>query len=68
MKGTVIWFDPGKGYGFIRTSDNNKDIFVHITAVQRAGMKILLEGQVVSFDVLKQETGRLTAVNLSQTT
>jgi CspA family cold shock protein len=49
--GTVKWFNPVKGYGFIQPSDGGRDVFVHISAVERAGMGTLTEGQRVSFDV-----------------
>ena len=48
--GTVKWFDPAKGYGFIEPEDGSKDAFVHISAVERAGLNSLNEGQKVSFD------------------
>ena len=49
--GTVKWFNPTKGYGFIQPEDGSKDVFVHISAVERAGMNSLNEGQKVSYDV-----------------
>ncbi len=61
--GTVKWFNPTKGFGFIMPSDGSKDVFVHISAVQRAGMQTLTEGQKVSFDVAV-ERGKNAAVNL----
>ncbi len=61
--GTVKWFNPTKGFGFIMPSDGAKDVFVHISAVQRAGMQTLTEGQKVSFDV-EVERGKNAAVNL----
>ena len=64
--GTVKWFNETKGFGFIQPEGESKDVFVHISAVQRAGMSTLTEGQRVSFDVLtergKQAAGNLTAV------
>lgn len=61
--GTVKWFNPTKGFGFIRPSDGAKDVFVHISAVQRAGLSTLAEGQRVTFDVTT-ERGRTAATNL----
>ena len=62
-QGTVKWFNPTKGFGFIVPDDGSKDVFVHITAVERAGLNTLQEGQNVSFDVAT-EKGRTAAVNL----
>ncbi len=61
--GTVKFFNTQKGYGFIQPSDGSKDVFVHISAVQRAGMQTLVEGQKVSFDVVT-ERGKQAASNL----
>lgn len=63
--GTVKWFNPTKGYGFIEPSEGGKDIFVHISAVEQAGMKTLHEGQKISFEV-KSEKGRSSATNLQE--
>jgi cold shock protein len=64
-KGTVKWFNNQKGYGFIAPEDGNKDVFVHISAVERAGMNTLNEGQKVSFDlVTDRRTGKASADNL----
>lgn len=63
--GTVKWFNPTKGYGFIAPDTGGKDIFVHISAVQKAGLRGLNEGQKVGFDVEEQQNGRSAAVNLS---
>jgi len=63
MKGKVKWFNPTKGYGFIESSDNSKDVFVHISAVQKAGLQTLQEGQTVSFD-LEEDGQRKSAINL----
>ena len=52
MQGTVKWFNSQKGYGFIQPTDGGKDVFVHISAVERAGMNDLNEGQRVSFDCI----------------
>ncbi len=61
--GTVKWFNATKGYGFIMPQDGGKDVFVHITAVQAAGLRGLDEGQKVSFDVT-MERGKASATNL----
>ena len=61
--GTVKWFNPTKGFGFIQPADGSKDVFVHISAVERAGMT-LKEGQKVSFDVERGQQGKLAATNL----
>jgi len=62
--GTVKWFNSQKGYGFIQPSDGSKDVFVHITAVQRAGLDGLNEGQKVSFDLERGQQGKMSATNL----
>lgn len=62
--GTVKWFNGQKGFGFIVPDDGGKDIFVHISAVEKSGMKTLNEGQKVSFD-LEESRGKTAAVNLS---
>jgi CspA family cold shock protein len=64
-QGTVKWFNPTKGYGFIAPDTGGKDIFVHISAVQKAGLRSLAEGQKVDFEVEQQQNGRSAAVNLS---
>ncbi len=61
--GTVKWFNTQKGFGFIQPDDASKDVFVHISAVQAAGMSSLNEGQKVSFEVM-QERGKAPAGNL----
>ncbi|MEO9189950.1 MAG: cold-shock protein [Acetobacteraceae bacterium] len=61
--GTVKWFNATKGFGFIVPQDGGKDVFVHITAVQAAGMNGLDEGQKVTYDVVK-ERGKDAATNL----
>lgn len=63
--GTVKWFNSQKGYGFIQPDDGGKDVFVHITAVEKAGMRSLNEGQKISFE-LKDEKGKTSAVNLQE--
>jgi CspA family cold shock protein len=62
--GTVKWFNAQKGFGFIQPEDGSKDVFVHISAVERAGMAGLNEGQRVSFDVEPGRQGKIAAVNL----
>ena len=65
MKGTVKWFNGQKGYGFIQPEGGGKDVFVHISAVERAGMQSLNEGQKVSFDIVAdRRTGKSSADNL----
>lgn len=63
--GTVKWFNPTKGYGFIAPDTGGKDVFVHISAVQKAGLRTLNEGQKLGFDVEQQQNGRAAAVNLT---
>jgi cold shock protein len=61
--GTVKWFNPDKGFGFIQPDGGSKDVFVHISAVQEAGMHTLTEGQKVSFEMVTQR-GKTAAGNL----
>jgi CspA family cold shock protein len=64
--GTVKWFNEQKGYGFIQPDNGSKDIFVHISAVERAGLRTLKEGQKVQFEIVTDKrTGRSSAGNLS---
>ena len=63
--GTVKWFNPTKGFGFIQPESGGKDIFVHISAVQRAGMQTLKEGQKVTYEIQTQKDGRQSAENLA---
>jgi CspA family cold shock protein len=63
--GTVKWFNPAKGYGFIEPSDGGKDAFVHISAVERAGLSSLTEGQKVSYELQQGQNGKTSAENLS---
>ena len=62
--GTVKWFNAQKGYGFIQPESGSKDVFVHISAVERAGIGALNEGQKVSFDLEQGQQGKTSAVNL----
>ncbi len=62
-QGKVKWFNPTKGYGFIEPEDGTSDVFVHISAVQRAGMNALDEGQVLSYE-LEERNGKTSATNL----
>ena len=61
--GTVKFFNSQKGFGFIQPTDGSKDVFVHISAVERAGMRTLMEGQKVNFEVIT-ERGKQAAGNL----
>ena len=61
--GTVKWFNGQKGFGFIQPADGSKDVFVHISAVERAGLTTLSEGQQVAYDVVN-ERGKSAAANL----
>jgi CspA family cold shock protein len=63
QKGTVKWFNSTKGYGFIRPSTGDKDVFVHISAVERAGLGSLNEGQSVEYELVTNR-GRTSAENL----
>ena len=63
--GTVKWFNTTKGYGFIEPEDGSKDAFVHISAVERAGLTTLTEGQKVSFELEPGQNGKSSAENLS---
>ena len=62
--GTVKWFVPNKGYGFIQPDDGTEDAFVHISTVERAGLSTLLQGQKVEFERVEGERGRMAAENL----
>ena len=63
--GTVKWFNAQKGYGFIQPDEGGKDVFVHISAVERAGMQGLNDGQKISYDVIAdRRTGKSSAENL----
>ncbi|WP_444455714.1 cold-shock protein [Rhodobacter capsulatus] len=62
--GTVKWFNATKGFGFIAPASGNKDVFVHVTALERAGIRGLNDGQAVSFDLERDRNGRESATNL----
>ena len=62
--GTVKWFNKVKGFGFIQPEDGSKDVFVHISAVERAGLGTLNEGQKVSFELSRGKDGKTSADNL----
>ena len=64
--GTVKWFNAQKGYGFIQPESGANDVFVHISAVERAGLGSLHEGQRVSFELERGSNGKTSAVNLQQ--
>jgi CspA family cold shock protein len=62
--GIVKWFNAQKGYGFIQPSDGGRDVFVHVSAVERAGLSTLNEGQKINYDLVT-EKGKTSAANLS---
>ena len=63
--GTVKWFNATKGFGFIQPDDGGKDVFVHISAVERSGLRGLVEGQKVSYEIqADRRTGKESAANL----
>jgi cold shock CspA family protein len=62
-RGTVKWFNPTKGYGFIQPQAGGRDVFVHVSAVERAGLSTLNEGQQVEYEIL-EDRGKASAVNL----
>ena len=64
-KGTVKWFNATKGFGFIAPEGSSKDVFVHISAVERAGISRLDDGQAVTFDLERDRNGRESATNLA---
>jgi len=64
-KGTVKWFNAQKGYGFIEPEDGSSDAFVHISAVEKAGMATLNEGQKIEFELVQGRNGKYAAENLS---
>jgi CspA family cold shock protein len=63
--GTVKWFNPGKGFGFIQPDSGGADAFVHISAVERAGINNLAEGQRVEYELVPGRNGKTSAENLS---
>ncbi|HET9717765.1 MAG TPA: cold-shock protein [Pseudolabrys sp.] len=63
-KGIVKWFNSQKGFGFIQPANGGQDVFVHISAVERAGMATLNEGQTVTFDIVSDRRGKSAAENL----
>ncbi len=63
QKGTVKWFNPTKGFGFIVPDDGGNDVFVHISAVEKAGLQSLAEGQKIEFEV-QENRGKQAAANL----
>jgi len=62
--GTVKWFNAQKGFGFIQPTDGSKDVFVHISAVERAGLGMLKEGQKLSYELEHGRQGKTSAANL----
>ena len=62
--GTVKWYNAQKGYGFIQPEDGSKDVFVHVSSVERSGLGQLTEGQRVSFELERGNQGKTSAVNL----
>jgi len=62
--GAVKWFNTAKGYGFIQPDDASKDVFVHISAVERAGMTGLQEGQKLTYELVRGRDGKTSAENL----
>lgn len=63
-KGTVKWFNTTKGFGFIAPEGSSKDVFVHITALERAGIRSLADGQAVTFEIQSGRDGRESAVDI----
>ena len=62
--GTVKWFNATKGFGFIQADDGSKDVFVHISAVEQAGMSTLADGQKIEYELVKGKDGKSPAANL----
>ena len=65
IDGTVKWFNPTKGFGFIEPEDGSKDAFVHISAVERAGISTLNDGQKVTYELVAGRDGKEAAENIS---
>ena len=63
--GTVKWFNPAKGYGFIQPEDGSKDVFVHISALEKSGLSTLDEGRKVSFELVAGRNGKMSAEQLA---
>jgi CspA family cold shock protein len=63
-QGTVKWFNNQKGYGFVQPDEGGNDVFVHISAVQKAGMQTLREGQKIAYETEKGRNGKVAAINL----
>lgn len=65
MQGTVKWYDPNKGYGFIEREDGQKDVFVHVTALEKAGIARLDPGQRVRFEIEDRRNNKIAAINIA---
>lgn len=63
-KGTIKWFNPVKGFGFITPDDGTKDVFIHISAIESAGLSGLQEGQGIEYDLVRDKRGRNSAGNI----
>ena len=63
--GKIKWFDSKKGYGFIKDNDSDKDIFLHVTSLEKSKLRVLKENQEIEFEI-KEEKGKLQAVNLKR--
>jgi CspA family cold shock protein len=63
-RGTVKWFNPARGYGFINPEDGGPDVFVHLSAVQKAGYTNLVEGARITYDLMADSSGKMLAENL----
>ncbi|MBT5373245.1 MAG: cold-shock protein [Rhodospirillaceae bacterium] len=63
-RGTVKWFNPTKGYGFVEPEDGGKDAFIHISSVERAGLTTLREGQKIEYELVQGQNGKESAENL----